>query len=90
MTWITGGHPIPPSGKAKQGSIALHAIRSVCLWTRMGSWAQLKNMPPPDENMEEDKIRGCQGRERRGEEDQEEQEEQANEERQVPNCSALI
>lgn len=30
-----------------QGSIALRAIRSVRSLARIGSWAQLKNMPPP-------------------------------------------
>ncbi|KAF8867965.1 hypothetical protein CPB84DRAFT_1810241 [Gymnopilus junonius] len=32
-----------------QGSIALRAIRSVRSLARMGSWAQLKNMPAPDD-----------------------------------------
>ena len=41
---------VPP--KTNQGSIALRAIRSVRSLARMGSWAQLKNMPPPDENKE--------------------------------------
>jgi serine/arginine repetitive matrix protein 2 len=50
-TPTAGGHlAVPPSGKAKQGSIALRAIRSVRSLARMGSWAQLKNMPPPDED----------------------------------------
>jgi serine/arginine repetitive matrix protein 2 len=41
---------VPPSGNNHQGSIALRAIRSVRSLARIGSWAQLKNMPPPDEN----------------------------------------
>lgn len=41
---------VPPSGKPDQSSIALRAIRSVRSLARIGSWAQLKNMPPPDEN----------------------------------------
>ena len=50
-TPTAGGHlAVPPSGNTNQGSIALRAIRSVRSLARMGSWAQLKNMPPPDEN----------------------------------------
>ena len=47
---------VPPSNMGgntntnNQGSIALRAIRSVRSLARMGSWAQLKNMPSPDEN----------------------------------------
>ena len=40
---------VPGCGKTNQGSIALRAIRSVRSLARIGSWAQLKNMPPPDE-----------------------------------------
>jgi serine/arginine repetitive matrix protein 2 len=39
---------VPPSGNTNQGSIALRAIHSVLSLARIGSWAQLKNMPPPD------------------------------------------
>ena len=50
-TPTAGGHlAVPPSGNTNQGSIALRAIRSVHSLARIGSWAQLKNMPPPDEN----------------------------------------
>jgi serine/arginine repetitive matrix protein 2 len=49
-TPTTGGHLAVPPGKTNQGSIALRAIRSVRSLARIGSWAQLKNMPPPDEN----------------------------------------
>ena len=38
------------SGNINQGSIALRAMRSVRSLARMGSWAQLKNIPLPDEN----------------------------------------
>ena len=60
MTYSRAGTPTaggllaaPPShsgGNANQGSIALRAMRSVRSLARIGSWAQLKNMPPPDEN----------------------------------------
>ncbi|KAF8814601.1 hypothetical protein BYT27DRAFT_7249906 [Phlegmacium glaucopus] len=52
-TPTAGGLLAVPSsnpGANNQGSIALRAIRSVRSLARMGSWAQLKNMPPPDEN----------------------------------------
>ena len=39
---------VPPSNQG--GSIAVRAMRSVRSMARIGSWAQLKNMPPPDEN----------------------------------------
>jgi serine/arginine repetitive matrix protein 2 len=39
-----------PPGKTNQGSIALPAIRSVRSLARIGGWAQLKNIPPPDES----------------------------------------
>ena len=46
-----GGHlAVPPSGNTNQGSIALCAIHSVRSLAHISSWAQLKNMPPPDEN----------------------------------------
>lgn len=39
---------IPPSDKPNQNPIALRAICSVRLLARIGSWGQLKNMPPVD------------------------------------------
>ena len=53
-TPIVGGFLAAPtsnsSGNINQGSIALRAMRSVRSLARMGSWAQLKNIPLPDEN----------------------------------------
>jgi len=50
-TPTTGGLlAVPLPNNTNQGSIALRAIRSVRSLARMGSWAQLKNMPPPEEN----------------------------------------
>ena len=49
-TPTAGGYlAVPPSGNNHQGLIALRAIHSVRSLARIGSWAQLKNMPPPDE-----------------------------------------
>jgi hypothetical protein len=82
-----------PPGKTNQGSIALRAIRSVRSLARIGSWAQLKNMPPPDESkapatVKEKSVKKkktkegeCQRREGRGGQEQEEQEEQVDKER---------
>ena len=49
-TPTAGGHLAVPPGDTNQGSIALRAIRSVHSLACISSWAQLKNMPPPDEN----------------------------------------
>ena len=49
-TPTAGGHLAIPPGNTNQGSIALCAIRSVHLLACISSWAQLKNMPPPDKN----------------------------------------
>ena len=49
-TPTAGGHLAVPPGNTNQCSIALRAIRSVRSLARIGSWAQLKNMTPPDEN----------------------------------------
>ncbi|KAF8959872.1 hypothetical protein BDZ97DRAFT_1666634 [Flammula alnicola] len=58
-TPTAGGLLAPPSTLAvpgsgsnnnnNQGSIAIRAMRSVRSLARMGSWAQLKNMPPPED-----------------------------------------
>ena len=42
--------PSNSSSNSNQGSIALRAMHSVCSLACMGSWAQLKNIPLPDEN----------------------------------------
>ncbi|KAF9527941.1 hypothetical protein CPB83DRAFT_855475 [Crepidotus variabilis] len=52
MTPTLGGLLAPPSGagtptEEKTGSIAVRAMKSMRSLARMGSWAQLKNMPPP-------------------------------------------
>ena len=53
-TPTAGGLLAAPSAhlgsNTNQGSIALRAMRSVRSLARIGSWAQLKNMPPPDKN----------------------------------------
>ena len=68
-TPTAGGLLAPPTGAAgpsqNQGSIALHAMRSVRSLARIGSWAQLKNARGVEEG-EGGVGRGGRGRRRRG------------------------